>query len=117
MSELAPIDRERPTMNRQEKRSALSDQRMFDSAIELINERGTAKTTLKDIGEFAGYSRGLASYRFGSKDALWMELFKKFDQIWKEHIGIYVEGKNGFLKHCELPLMPSAIFSKKNRTI
>ncbi len=96
MSELAPIDRERPTMNRQEKRSALSDQRMFDSAIELINERGTAKTTLKDIGEFAGYSRGLASYRFGSKDALWMELFKKFDQIWKEHIGIYVEGKTGF---------------------
>lgn len=94
MPQSAGVDKNKP-LNRQEKRSALSDKRMFDSAIELINERGTAKATLKDIGEYAGYSRGLASYRFGSKDALWMELFKKFDQIWKEHIGQYVLGKTG----------------------
>ena len=69
--------------NTQAQRTALSDQRMFEVAIELVNERGTAKTTLKDIGEGAGYSRGLASYRFGSKDGLWMELFARFDDIWK----------------------------------
>ena len=57
-----------PEANTQAQRTALSDQRMFEVAIELVNERGTAKTTLKDIGEGAGYSRGLASYRFGSKD-------------------------------------------------
>ena len=51
--------------NKQAERSALSDKLMFDAAVQLINERGTAKTTLKDIGEVAGYSRGLASYRFG----------------------------------------------------
>ena len=67
--------------NKQAERSAQSDKKMFEAAIELINERGTAKTTLKDIGEHAGYSRGLASYRFGSKDGLWMELFDKFDDI------------------------------------
>ena len=64
--------------NTQAERTALSDQKMFEMAIELVNERGTAKTTLKDIGEGAGYSRGLASYRFGSKDGLWMELFARF---------------------------------------
>ena len=81
--------------NTQAERTALSDQRMFEMAIELVNERGTAKTTLKDIGEGAGYSRGLASYRFGSKDGLWMELFARFDDIWKAHLSQYLTGKQG----------------------
>ena len=81
--------------NTQAERTALSDQRMFEVAIELVNERGTAKTTLKDIGEGAGYSRGLASYRFGSKDGLWMELFARFDDIWKAHLSQYLIGKQG----------------------
>ena len=79
--------------NTQAERTALSDQKMFEVAIELVNERGTAKTTLKDIGEGAGYSRGLASYRFGSKDGLWMELFARFDEIWKAHLSTYLAGK------------------------
>ena len=69
----------------QAERTALSDSRMFEAAISLINERGTQKTTLKDIGEIAGYSRGLANYRFGSKDGLMLELFARFDTRWKEH--------------------------------
>ena len=81
--------------NTQAERTALSDQKMFEMAIELVNERGTAKTTLKDIGEGAGYSRGLASYRFGSKDGLWMELFARFDEIWKAHLSTYLAGKSG----------------------
>lgn len=84
-----------PEANTQAQRTALSDQRMFEVAIELVNERGTAKTTLKDIGERAGYSRGLASYRFGSKDGLWMELFARFDDIWKAHLSQHLSGKVG----------------------
>lgn len=79
----------------QAERTALSDQLMFDSAIALINERGTQKTTLKDIGEKAGYSRGLANYRFGSKDGLMQELFSRFDERWKDHLASYVEGRTG----------------------
>lgn len=82
-------------LNKQTERSALSDKKMLKAAVALVNERGTAKTTLKDIGELAGYSRGLASYRFGSKDGLWMELFARFDDIWKSHLREYLEGKNG----------------------
>jgi AcrR family transcriptional regulator len=79
----------------QAERTALSDKRMFDAAIELINERGTQKTTLKEIGERAGYSRGLANYRFGSKDGLMLELFERFDVRWKEHLQDYVANASG----------------------
>lgn len=81
--------------NKQAQRSALSDKKMLEAAVTLINDRGTAKTTLKEIGEVAGYSRGLASYRFGSKDGLWMELFARFDDLWKGHLREYLEGKRG----------------------
>ena len=81
--------------NKQAQRSALSDRKMLEAAVALINNHGTAKTTLKDIGEVAGYSRGLASYRFGSKDGLWMELFARFDELWKTHLRDYLEGKSG----------------------
>ena len=79
----------------QAERTALSDKRMFEAAINLINERGTQKTTLKEIGELAGYSRGLANYRFGSKDGLLQELFTRFDLRWKEHLGSYVKDHSG----------------------
>ena len=79
----------------QAERSALSDRRMFDAAVELINERGTQKTTLKEIGERAGYSRGLANYRFGSKSGLMLELFEQFDARWEEHLAEYVQGAHG----------------------
>lgn len=79
----------------QAERTALSDQRMFDAAIQLIIERGTQKTTLKEIGEIAGYSRGLANYRFGSKGGLMLELFARFDDRWKEHLNSYIGDKEG----------------------
>jgi AcrR family transcriptional regulator len=68
---------------------------MFDAAISLIIDRGTQKTTLKEIGEIAGYSRGLANYRFGSKEGLLLELFARFDERWKDHLNSYIDGKEG----------------------
>ena len=55
----------------QAERTALSDQRMFDSAIRLAN------------------------YRFGSKYGLILELFARFDERWKEHLDSYVGNKRG----------------------
>lgn len=79
----------------QAERTALSDRKMFDAAVLLINERGTQKTTLKEIGERAGYSRGLANYRFGSKDGLMLELFESFDKLWKAHLASYISDYRG----------------------
>lgn len=66
----------------QPERSALSDARMADAAIALICERGAAATTLRDVGLRAGYSRGLASYRFGSKEGLWAFLIRTIGEEW-----------------------------------
>jgi len=54
----------------QAQRRELSDQRMLDAAFRLIERQGGSRTTLVEIGELSGYSHGLVSHRFGSKEAL-----------------------------------------------
>ena len=66
----------------QAERTALSDARMFEAAKELIAEHGTHNTTLREVGERAGYSRGLASNRFGSKEGLFNQLVRDFNRRW-----------------------------------
>lgn len=84
-----------PRRRTQAERTALSDKRMFEAAIKLIIERGTERTTLKEIGEMAGYSRGLAHSRFGSKAGFLNQMFARFDGRWKSHLTGYVGGKTG----------------------
>ena len=57
-------------------RSALSERRMLEAAVELMGERGYEKTTLAAIGEAAGYSRGLATHQFGSKADLFAQVIR-----------------------------------------
>ena len=70
----------------QAQRAALSDKAMIDAAIELIIEHGTEKTTLAAIGEKAGYSRGLATYRYGSKAGLFDEVCKSISRRWLDYL-------------------------------
>lgn len=68
----------------QAERTALSDKRMFETALLLVREHGTPNTTLKEIGERAGYSRGLASSRFGSKEQFFYELVGEMHDRWQD---------------------------------
>jgi AcrR family transcriptional regulator len=61
--------RNRPRIT-QTQRRARSEQRILDATIRLIAERGTVATTLGEVGEAAGYSRGLAAHLFGTKENL-----------------------------------------------
>ncbi len=70
----------------QAERSAQSDRQMFESAIALIVERGPEKTTLTDIGIGAGYSRGLASYRFKTKDTFFTALIEHLHDTWCQEL-------------------------------
>ncbi|BBO30150.1 TetR family transcriptional regulator (plasmid) [Alteromonas sp. I4] len=79
----------------QAERTAISDHRMFEAAIKLIIENGPRNTTLKDIGELAGYSRGLANYRFGSKENLYGELIKMCTRTWVADLEKFVGDKTG----------------------
>lgn len=87
----------------QEERTALSDKRMFEAAMELICEQGAHRTTLKQVCEKAGYSRGLANYRFGSKDIFFDELIGHFNRAWKQELEKTVGDKEG------LPAIRAAI--------
>ena len=68
---------------------------MIDAAIELILEHGTDKTTLAAIGERAGYSRGLATYRFGSKAGLFDEVCKSISRRWLDYLNVGVGDEFG----------------------
>ena len=65
---------EKPARRSHLERTELSDRLMLDATEALILELGTQKTTLKEVGERAGYSRGLAHARFGNKETLLPEL-------------------------------------------
>lgn len=91
---------EAPQSLTQAERTAISDRAMLDAAIELVLENGTEKTTLAMIGEKAGYSRGLATYRFGSKAGLYDTLCKSIGRNWLEYLKRGVEGKTGIDAMC-----------------
>lgn len=90
----AELPKKSPRMTQAE-RTALSDSRMYDAAMQLISEIGTHNTTLKEVGERAGYSRGLASNRFGSKEALFANLVHDFNVKWVEELSRFVGGRTG----------------------
>lgn len=84
----------------QVERTDLSDRLMRDAAIELIVAQGTAATTLKDVGEKAGYSRGLAGYRFGSKDALFSFIVHSLGEDWLQKLTEVTAGKVAYEAIC-----------------
>jgi AcrR family transcriptional regulator len=58
----------------QEERRTEAERRLVAAAAELVGEIGPSKVTLANVGERAGYSRGLATHHFGSKGALMQRL-------------------------------------------
>lgn len=54
----------------QAERSSLAEQALLSAAAQLFAQRGVDQTSLAEVGELAGYSRGLANHHFGSKAAL-----------------------------------------------
>lgn len=54
----------------QEERKAHSRRKIIRAAIELFARQGYMRTTLNEVGDAAGYTGGLVSHRFGSKQGL-----------------------------------------------
>ena len=65
-------------------RSELSTTRLINAAAELIAENGYERTTLAAIGKRAGYSHGIVTRRFGSKEGLLIALIDKMAMGWTE---------------------------------
>ncbi len=103
MNEISAIRRSTSPRMTQAERTALSDARMLKAAQELIAEHGTHNTTLREVGERAGYSRGLASNRFGSKEGLFSQLVLDFNRRWAEELRRTVGDSTG------LPALAAAL--------
>lgn len=67
-------------------RSELSTSRLLDAAAELIAEGGYERMTLAAIGRRAGYSHGLVTARFGSKEGLLWALVERMVVDWRENL-------------------------------
>ena len=67
MAQSTPLDRTRRT---QAQRRDESEQKLLRAAGDVIAERGVTAATFEAIGAQAGYSRGLATQKFGSKQGM-----------------------------------------------
>ncbi|MFT5135554.1 MAG: AcrR family transcriptional regulator [Arenicella sp.] len=79
----------------QAERTEISDQRMFDATVQLVVENGPAGTSLKEVGVLAGYSRGLASHRFGCKDKLFSFALRRLGELWLYQLKSVTQGLVG----------------------
>jgi AcrR family transcriptional regulator len=82
-SEPAPVVR---MVEPRQDRSHESTRRLLDAAAQLVAERGYADATVAEIGKRAGYSRGLVSARFGSKENLMWALVQRASDTWFPHV-------------------------------
>jgi AcrR family transcriptional regulator len=68
---------------------------MIECAVQLVVERGISGTKLTDVGLRAGYSRGLAAMRFGTKAGLLSRVARYVTSNWVTHLRTAVGQKTG----------------------
>lgn len=73
-----------PERKTQEERRGEAEQRLIEAAAAMVSEAGPAKVTVANVGERAGYSRGLVSHHFGSKRALMQRLVESVTYQFRE---------------------------------
>lgn len=60
----------RPPRRSHAQRREEAEARLLEAALAIVARRGSVRMTLAEVGEAAGYSRGLPAHRFGSKAGL-----------------------------------------------
>jgi AcrR family transcriptional regulator len=72
----------------QEERREEAEQRILDAATRLIADKGLDGFTLADVGEAAGFSRGLPAHYFKSKDGLLAAVVRR---LLEEHFAAWFQ--------------------------
>lgn len=84
-----------PQRRTQAERVAESDTRMLQAALRIVATRGYSQATLEAIGVEAGYSRGLVSHRWGTKDRLLEELVDRVIEDFRTRLLERLRGLSG----------------------
>jgi AcrR family transcriptional regulator len=85
----------RPVRRKQADRTALSDRLLTEAAFQLLVKLGVQGTTLQAVGKRAGYSRALATHRFGSKAGLFDQMLKQASEDWLKRMQKAVGRRTG----------------------
>ncbi|HUY27717.1 MAG TPA: TetR/AcrR family transcriptional regulator [Candidatus Binataceae bacterium] len=102
-SEAAKLEKIEKRPRTHAERTGQSDQLMIRAAIRLIARQGYFRTTLAEIGRAAGYSQGLVSYRFGSKEGLLRTLVKRItNRFWRDQMHRAIEDRPGLDALCAM---------------
>src|SRR4051812_863809 len=72
---------DRPARRTQEQRRAETERRVLDAAMALSARSGSQAVTLAEVGEAAGYSRGIVYHHFGSRERLLEALIDEAQQF------------------------------------
>ena len=67
---------DKPKKRTQVERRAAAERRLFVAGVRLASEKGFDGFSLAELGELAGFSRGLPAHYFGSKDNFQKQLVK-----------------------------------------
>lgn len=87
----------------QAERAATANRRMIRAATRLIAQQGYTKTSLAQAGKAAGYTGGLVSHHFGSKEGLLRDLVGHITQrFYTDQIQPVIEGVSGLDALCAL---------------
>jgi AcrR family transcriptional regulator len=100
VGQIAPARKRRRT---QAERTALSEKLLLRAAVKLIARQGYSKTTLAEVGREAGYSAGLVSHRFGSKEGLLRALIDGITRrFWHDQLVPAIEARSGLDALCAM---------------
>jgi AcrR family transcriptional regulator len=64
-----------------------AEQRLLAAAVRLVGERGLERITLAEVGEAAGYSRGLPAHYFGGKNGMVVSLVQHIIEGFGQALG------------------------------
>ncbi|MBO1361701.1 TetR/AcrR family transcriptional regulator [Acetobacter sacchari] len=82
----------------QAERREEAEKRLIDTAIELMASRGYDGFTLAEVGEAAGYSRGLPAHYFGKKDDLLVAVVEFLIEDYNRHFEKESRALGGMLR-------------------
>jgi len=87
----------------QAERTATANRRMLRAAMMLFSRQGYTRTTLAQVGREAGYTGGLVSHHFGSKQGLLRDLvMRAAGRFYQDQIRPALEGRAGLAALCTM---------------
>jgi AcrR family transcriptional regulator len=97
-------DRQRAGLARrtQMQRRAESERRIIAAAIVAIGRKGSAQTSLAEIGKAAGYSRGLPAHLFGNKNNLIVSVAHSLMRFPQQHTLFATKPTGGIAEMLEI---------------